>query len=153
MPVTLVGWSRGGIMAREATRLTPEAVRMVITLGSPFAAPAATNVLKQWRLITGESFLAPSPDQLRRLALPLPVPSTSIYSRGDGVVAWQACLEVEGPTRENVEVRSSHIGLGFNAAALWIIADPLAQPLNTWKPFRTSAVTTTLFPRARRGQA
>ena len=153
MPVTLVGWSRGGIMAREAARLAPQAVRMVITLGSPFAAPAATNVLKQWRLITGESFMAPSADQLRRLALPVPVPSTSMYSRSDGVVAWQACLEVEGPTRENVEVRGSHIGLGFNAAALWVIADRLAQPLGTWKPFRPSPLTTALFPRSRRGRA
>ena len=152
-PVSLVGWSRGGIMAREAARLAPEAVRMVITLGSPFAAPAATNVLKQWRLITGESVLAPSAEPLRRLALPLPVPSTSIYSRTDGVVAWRGCLEVEGPRRENVEIRGSHIGLGFNPAALWVIADRLAQPLGTWRPFRPSVLTAALFPRSRRGRA
>ena len=96
-PSRLVGWSRGGIIAREAARLAPDAVRMVITLGSPFAAPAATNVTSRWRLITGESFMAPSAEQMRRLALPLPVPTTSIYSRADGVVAWQACLEAEGP--------------------------------------------------------
>ncbi len=150
LPVTLVGWSRGGIMAREASRFAPEAVRMVITLGSPFAAPAATNVLKSWRLITGEDFLAPSSEELRRLALPLPVPSTSIYSRTDGVVAWRACLEVEGQGRESVEVRSSHIGLGFCAAALWVIADRLAQPLGSWKPFRPGSVTAPFFPRPRR---
>jgi pimeloyl-ACP methyl ester carboxylesterase len=152
-PVSLVGWSRGGIIAREATRLAPETVRMVITLGSPFAAPAATNVVSRWRLITGESFMAPTAEQLRRLALPLPVPSTSIYSRTDGVVAWQACREVEGPRRENVEVRGPHIGLGFNPAAFWVIADRLAQPLGTWTPFRPSALVAALFPGERRGRA
>ena len=146
-PVSLVGWSRGGVIAREASRLAPEAVRMVITLGSPFAAPAATNILSSWRLITGESFLAPNAEQLLRLAIPVPVPSTSIYSRADGVVAWQACLEVEGPNRESVEVRGSHIGLGFNPTALWVIADRLAQPLGTWAPFRPGALAAALFPR------
>ena len=153
MPVSLVGWSRGGIIAREATRLAPEAVRMVITLGSPFAVPAATNVMSAWRLITGEKFLAPSAEQVRQLALPLPVPSTSIYSRTDGVCAWQACLEVEGPQRENVEVRGAHIGLGFNPSAFWVIADRLAQPIGTWKPFRPGPLVATIFPRARRAGA
>jgi len=146
LPVTLVGWSRGGVIAREATRLAPEAARMVITLGSPFAAPAATNVTTSWRLITGEKFMSPTEEELRRLAAPLPVPSTSIYSRTDGVVAWRACLESEGPQRENVEVRGSHIGLGFNPAAFWVIADRLAQPLGTWEPFRPSRLTADLFP-------
>lgn len=148
--VSLVGWSRGGIIAREATRLAPEAVRMVITLGSPFAAPAATNVLSSWRLITGESFMAHTDEELRRLALPLPVPSTSIYSRTDGVCAWQACQEIEGPQRENVEVRGSHIGLGFSPAAFWVMADRLAQPPGTWKPFRPSRLVAFLLPRKRR---
>jgi pimeloyl-ACP methyl ester carboxylesterase len=150
--VSLVGWSRGGIIAREATRLAPEAVRMVITLGSPFAAPAATNVISGWRLITGERFLAPSAEQVRRLALPLPVPSTSIYSRADGVVAWRACREADGPDGENVEVRGSHIGLGFNPAALWVIADRLAQPLGTWSAFRPGTLAAALFPRRGRGR-
>jgi pimeloyl-ACP methyl ester carboxylesterase len=152
-PVSLVGWSRGGIIAREATRLAPEAVRMVITLGSPFAAPGATNVMSSWRLITGEKFLAPDAEQLRRLAQSLPVPSTSIYSRTDGVVAWEACLEIEGPLRESVEVRGSHIGLGFNPSAFWIIADRLAQPLGTWKPFRPGPLVAAIFPKARRARA
>ena len=147
--VSLVGWSRGGIIAREATRLAPECVRMVITLGSPFAAPAASNVFSSWRLLTGERFMAQSPELLRRLADPLPVPSTSIYSRSDGVVAWRACRQAEGPQSENVEVRGAHVGLGFNPAALWVIADRLAQPLGTWAPFRPSPVVAPFFPRGR----
>lgn len=146
--VSLVGWSRGGIIAREATRLAPECVRMVITLGSPFAAPAASNVLSRWRLVTGEGFMAQSPELLRRLADPLQVPSTSIYSRSDGVVAWRACREAEGAESENVEVRGAHIGLGFNPAALWAIADRLAQPFGGWAPFRPSPVAP-FFPRGR----
>jgi hypothetical protein len=147
--VSLVGWSRGGIIAREATRLAPECVRMVITLGSPFAAPAASNVLSSWRLVTGERFMAQSPELLRRLADRLPVPSTSIYSRSDGVVAWRACRQAEGPQSENVEVRGAHIGLGFSPAALWVIADRLAQPFGGWAPFRASPLIAPFFPRGR----
>jgi len=145
-PVSLVGWSRGGIIAREAARMVPHAVRMVITLGSPFAAPAATNVAAVWRRLTGEDFPAQTREQLRRLAEPLPVPSTSIYTRSDGVVAWRACREIEGPRSENVEVRGAHIGLGFNPAALWVIADRLAQPLGAWEPFRPSQLVAPFFP-------
>ena len=148
IPVSLVGWSRGGIIAREAARLAPDSARMVITLGSPFAAPAASNVGAVWRRLTGEAFPAQTQEQMRALAVQLPVPSTSIYSRSDGVVAWQACRQTEGPQSENVEVRGSHIGLGFNPAALWVIADRLAQPLGAWSPFQPSLVVTRLFPRS-----
>ncbi len=148
-PVTLVGWSRGGLIAREAARVAPDAVRMVITLGSPFAAPSATNVGPAWRRLTGAAFPARTPEQWKALAAPLPVPSTSIYSRADGVVAWRACLQSEGPLSENVEVRGSHLGLGFNPAALWVVADRLAQPLGTWTPFRPSGPAAPFFPRRR----
>jgi pimeloyl-ACP methyl ester carboxylesterase len=147
-PVTLVGWSRGGLTAREAARIAPEAVRMAITLGSPFAAPSATNVAALWRRLTGDTFPVQTPEQRKALAAPLPVPCTSIYSRADGVVAWRACLQPQGPNSENVEVRGSHLGLGFNPAALWVIADRLAQPLGTWKPFRPSALAAPFFPRS-----
>ena len=85
---------------------------------------------------------------MRALATPLPIPSTSIYSRSDGVVAWRASRQTEGPQSENVEVRGSHIGLGFNPAALWVIADRLAQPIGAWTPFRPSPVVARLFPRS-----
>jgi pimeloyl-ACP methyl ester carboxylesterase len=92
LPVSLIGWSRGGIMAREAAREIPTAVRMVIILGSPFAAPGASNVGGVWRLLTGGKNATPTPDRIKLLARPIPVPATSIYTRSDGVVAWQACL-------------------------------------------------------------
>ena len=150
MPVSLVGWSRGGIIAREATRLAPEAVRMVITLGSPFAAPAATNVMSAWRLITGEKFLAPSPEQVRQLALPLPVPSTSIYSRTDGVVrlaGLPGSRKVRSGERRGAR-RAYRARL--QPVALWVIADRLAQPLGAWAPFRPGPLVAAIFPRARR---
>lgn len=148
--VSLIGWSRGGIIAREAARQVPSAVRMVITLGSPFAAPGASNVRVIWRLLTGQSYQPPTLERVSRLAQTLPVPSTSIYTRADGVVAWRACLEQEGRERENVEVATTHIGLGFHAPALWVIADRLAQPEGTWKPFRPNAATAPWFPRPSR---
>ena len=148
-PVTLIGWSRGGLIAREAARMAPDAVRMAITLGSPFAAPAATNVGVAWRRLTGEAFPARTAEQLKALAEPPPIPCTSIYSRADGVVAWRACLQPEGPQSENVEVRGSHLGLGFNPAVLWVVADRLAQPLGAWTRFRPSGPAAPFFPRAR----
>ncbi len=145
-PVTLVGWSRGGMIAREAARVAPDDIRMVITLGSPVAGVSATNAGRAWRRLTGEALPTRSPAEIAALAAPLPVPMTSIYSRGDGVVAWRACLVAEGPTAENVEVRGSHLGLGFNPAALWVVADRLAQSPGTWKPFRPSGLAARFFP-------
>jgi pimeloyl-ACP methyl ester carboxylesterase len=145
--VSLIGWSRGGIMAREIARQIPDCVRMVITLGSPFADPTANNVGVIWKLLTGED-VPRNPERMRQLAAPIPVPATAIYTRADGVVAWRACLEQPGPNRENVEVRSTHIGLGFHAPALWVIADRLAQRWGTWKPFRAAPIVAPFFPRA-----
>src|SRR5881227_1518573 len=102
LPVSLVGWSRGGIMAREVAREIAPDIRMVITLGSPFAAPTASNVRTLWRLLTGEK-AAPQAERMRALARPIPVPATAIYTRSDGIVAWQACLEQEGAQSENIE--------------------------------------------------
>jgi hypothetical protein len=121
---------------------------MVITLGSPFAAPSANNVRTIWRLLTGEPAATANSSRYAALAQPLPVPTTSIFTRSDGVVAWQACLEQEGPQRENVEVNTTHLGLGFHAPAFWTIADRLAQPDGVWAPFRPNPLIAPFFPRA-----
>jgi hypothetical protein len=104
-------------------------VLQVITLGSPFADPSATIPARLYRALLG------TPARERPLAEPLSVPTTSIYSRSDGVVAWRSCLEQPGPRRENVEVWSSHCGLGHHPAALLVIADRLAQAEGSWHPF------------------
>jgi pimeloyl-ACP methyl ester carboxylesterase len=129
--VSLVGWSLGGIYARELARRFPGEVRQVITLASPFRDPSATAVAR---------FFGRRPrDQdgpfAASMGLPLPVPATSILSRSDGIVAWRSCLEEDGPRRENVVVESSHCGMGHHVAALAVIADRLAQPEGTWAPF------------------
>lgn len=146
--VSLVGWSLGGIFARELARSRPGLVRQVITLGSPFGltdpgdsrANAAYQRLGVLHVSPGS---IPKRAQLRR---PIPVPTTSVYSRLDGVVPWRACLNTPGPLRENVAVYSSHLGMGHNAAVLWVMADRLAQDEGAWQPFHAPSLVRHLFP-------
>jgi pimeloyl-ACP methyl ester carboxylesterase len=144
--VSLVGWSLGGLYARELARTVPECVRLVITMGSPFTGhPKANNVWRLFEMISGTRIDDWDPELLERSREPLPVPSTSIYSRSDGVVAWQCSLESEGPKRENIEVISSHCGLGHHPLALYAIADRLAQPEGRWRPFRRTGLRRLLY--------
>ncbi len=137
--VSIIGWSAGGIYARELARALPDDVRSVITLGSPFRgnhqASTAWNV---WRLVNrgAEATEAVSESALERRAQPLSVPTTCIYSKSDGIVAWQCCTSLPAPETENVEVRSSHLGYGHNVETLSVIADRLAQSEDSWRPFR-----------------
>jgi hypothetical protein len=130
--ISLVGWSLGGIYARELARRRPDDVRQVITLASPFRDPDATSAL-----ITRLAGRRPprAPDVIERLRSPLPVPTTAIYSRTDGIVAWQSCVEPRGPQSESVEVGTSHCGMGHHPAALLVIANRLAQPDGAWRHF------------------
>jgi hypothetical protein len=84
------------------------------------------------------------PSEERRPSLP--VPSTAIYSRTDGVVRWHTCIDAVDATHENVEVRGSHSGLGFNPAVLFVIADRLGQLEGRWRPFRPPAALRRLYP-------
>ena len=130
--VSLVGWSLGGIYARELARAHPEKVRCVITLASPFRDPLATNVNR----LASLAFAPPSPVvPTERLRAPLAVPSTSFYSETDGIVAWQSCLSDTSPRAENLAVRSSHCGMGHHPTVLLAIADRLSQPEGAWQPF------------------
>lgn len=132
--VSLVGWSLGGVYAREIAKMMPDDVRLVISLGSPFTgSPKATNAWRVYQLVSGEKEI----DEARFAALkerPL-VPTTSIFSRTDGVVAWQCSIEEESESSENIEVHASHVGMGMNATALYAIADRLGQPEGQWKRF------------------
>ena len=132
--VSLVGWSLGGVYAREIAKLMPEAVRCVITLGSPFTGShRATNAWRIYELASGHKL--DKPDVLRLIRTPPPVPTTSIYSRSDGVVAWQCSINETGSLTENIEVAASHVGMGLNPAVWYAIADRLAQHEGRWKPF------------------
>jgi pimeloyl-ACP methyl ester carboxylesterase len=134
--VSLIGWSLGGIYARELARAHPDQVRFVITLATPFRDISATHAARLVPLRPGGRSLREARELHEHLRRPLPVPSTSIYSRTDGIVAWQSCLEEEGPERESVEVTCSHTGMGFHPGALAVIADRLAQPEGAWRPYR-----------------
>ena len=132
--VSLVGWSLGGIYARELAKEAPELVRCVITLGSPFSGhPRGTNAWRLFEWVSGQSVEDPA---LRaQIQGTPPVPTTSIYSRTDGVVAWQCCLNPAAARAENIEVHASHIGMGMNPLALVAIADRLSQDPQQWRPF------------------
>jgi pimeloyl-ACP methyl ester carboxylesterase len=137
--VSIIGWSAGGIYARELARAFPDDVRSVITLGSPFRGNhQASTAWRVWRLVNrgAEATEAMSETASMRRAQPLSVPTTCIYSKTDGIVAWQCCTSLPAPDTENVEVHSSHIGYGHNLETLSVIADRLAQPENSWRPFQ-----------------
>lgn len=127
-PVTLIGWSLGGLYARELAKLMARRVRQVITIGTPFNAQADhTNVGWLFRLLSGGS-PAMSPALSRRLRTPPPVRTTSIYSRSDGIVAWQTCRhDKRSSLVHDIEVDGSHFGLGWNREVLAAVADRLGQ--------------------------
>jgi hypothetical protein len=147
--VSLVGWSLGGIYARELARQQPHRVRQVITLGSPFNLSNKAN--HAWRLyerLSGQT-IDSQPEQMNLLRAPLEVPATAIYSRSDGVVAWQTCIDDENREQtQNIEVPGSHCGLGHNPMVLYVIADRLSQPPDAWKPFDRSGLRKLVYPRS-----
>lgn len=149
-PVTIVGWSLGGIYARELARVAPHAVRQVITLGTPIQmieddSSGAEQIWKRLRHLHEPTFKREVRAAFRP---PLEVPVTSIYSRTDGVVNWQSSLIRKTPTTENVRVLGSHCGLGFNTSVIYVIADRLAQPIGTWRPFKAPLLLSAAYPRA-----
>ena len=148
-PVSVIGWSLGGIYARELARQDPGRVRQVITLGSPFALtdPAqsrADGAFRRRAYLHARAGRVPTREQIIR---PIEVPSTSVYSRRDGIVAWQACVEPETELHANVEVRCSHLGLGVDPATLWLIADRLALPAGPQPRFRPPPFLRVMYPR------
>jgi len=137
--VSLVGWSLGGIYARDLALQLPDMVRAVITLGSPFANDIrATNATRLYEALSGEA-VDDNPEIRQAIAGDLPVPATSVYSRTDGIVNWHTSLLRPSKTAENIEVHfASHIGLGVNPAALWAVADRLAQAEGEFRHFDRS---------------
>ena len=133
-PIDIVGWSLGGIMARLLALHHPDRVRQVISLGSPIhIVDPDANISDSVRRLSQLAGL--QRDRRGHDLTVVPVPSTEIYSRGDGVVAPSSCIQPVGPTSENIEVRGAHIGLGHNPAVVWAVADRLAQRDGDWEPF------------------
>ena len=140
--ISLIGQSLGGVFSRELARLYPDQVRQVISLGSPIqmekSEAVAAVVSRMFEQSTGMS-----PEEMKEAleyfdetSAP-PVPMTAIYSKGDGVVHWCACMEQEeGDHTQNIRVCGSHCGMGFNASIYHIIADRLAQAENAWQKYQ-----------------
>jgi len=146
-PVSIVGWSLGGIYARELAKEMPKQVRCVITLGTPFTGhPRATNAWRFFELVSGQQVKDHALlEEIRRTP---PVPTTSIYSRTDGVVAWRCSVMEPGPLSENIEVHASHLGLGMNPLALYVVADRLAQHPGDWQRFEPHGARRWFYPRS-----
>ncbi|HET7525746.1 MAG TPA: alpha/beta fold hydrolase [Burkholderiaceae bacterium] len=143
--VSLVGWSLGGLYARELAKEAPEIVRIVVTLGSPFTGPReASNARRTYEWL--QRGREQSHHRHEDLRTPPPVPTTSIYTRSDGIVAWQCSVETPSPMAENIEVHASHMGLGVNPLALYALADRLAQPEGAWQPFERNGARQRLYP-------
>ncbi len=144
-PIDIIGWSLGGVFGRMLALNRPEMVRQVITLGSP---------IKIDRQQSNVSFLFELMGSIWKFAFAsqrldvdrIPVPSTTIWTRHDGVVPGIACRQTPGPQAEAIEVRGSHFGLGWNVAVLRVVADRLALPDGEWRPFDVSTVTRALYP-------
>jgi pimeloyl-ACP methyl ester carboxylesterase len=136
--ISLVGHSLGGIYARELARRAPDAVRGVITLGSPVrlgermssnAEPVVRALQSRYSERAKAGF---PPGEIHET---VGVPLTAIITRTDGVVHWSTCVVDQGSMQECVVVKGSHSGLIHNPAALLVVADRLAQPEGQWLPY------------------
>ena len=155
-PVSIVGWSLGGVHALAVAERAAYAVRQVITLGSPIvysdkSDSVFTALRAQAAKIGGVPISTPQNnplgwrDNFERLPTALPI--TSIYSRTDAVVGWRRShLRRPGKTRDNIEVHSSHLGLGVNPAVLYAVADRLAAHPETFSPFHRTGWRTLVYP-------
>jgi len=138
--VSLVGQSLGGAYAHLLALQRPDAVRCVVTLGSPLAGHArASNAWRLYEFLSGES--AADPRLARQIRQAVRVPTTAIYSRSDGIVAWQSSVAPEGPQSESIEIVSSHLGMAVHPLVLYLVAERLAQPEGRWQPFDGSGAT------------
>ena len=140
--VSLVGWSLGGVMARELAKQLPDQVRQVVTLGSPISGKVEASTIS-WiynQIANPPEISAQMRDLIDNIQHPPEhVPSTSIFTKTDGIVHWRGCIEPKAPTTDNIEVYASHCGLGVNPIVFFAVADRLALPENDWSPFDRKA--------------
>ena len=150
--LSLVGWSLGGIYARQLAKRVPDKVRCVISLGSPFTgSPKATNAWKVYEFASGQRVddrdrphrRARSPSR-RRCRPPRSSAAPTASAPGRPASTRKA------PLVENIEVYGSHCGLGHHPAAVYAVADRLAQPEGQWKKFDRSGWKSLVYPDWRR---
>lgn len=144
--ISIVGWSLGGIFAREVAKSNPNIVRGVISLGSPISGDVEhSNVGRLYEAINGKPTEAMKA-RLETISEAPPVPTTSIYTKTDGIVAWKGSIQRPGNTQsENICVPASHIGLVMNPLVIYAVADRLAQPDGDWTPFEAGGLKRFVF--------
>ena len=147
-PVSLLGHSLGGIFARELARALPTRVRQVISLGSPFGEGRWTGSYPS-RFFASLNPRDDLPVAERVLPTAPPVPTTAIYSKGDGICNWRTARQAPEdahPRAQSIQVRGSHCGMTLNPAIWFLVAERLAQPLDDWQPFQPREWTRLLYP-------
>ncbi len=150
--LSIVGWSLGGVFARELAKMHPEIVRMVISLGSPIANDRRHSAPSRlFEAINGKQTQPEAEGRYRDLEAAPPVPTTSILTKTDGVVSWRGSVQCpsKGKQTENIVVPASHVGLGVNPLVMVAVADRLAQPEGEWRPFDRSGWRGRVFKYAR----
>lgn len=129
--LTLIGWSLGGVIAREVARECPERVRELITIGTPVVGgPRYTRVAELFARLEHVDLEHLERRIHERNLRPLTCPLTCIYSKSDGIVAWRAAIDRYNPQARNVRVTGSHLGLGLNPLVWRVIALTLAGKPN-----------------------
>lgn len=135
-PATLIGWSLGGLYARELGKLLAPKLRQVITIATPFNGGADGNGAGWLSSVLGGGATSIDPKWIQRFRIPPPIRTTSIYSRSDGVVAWETCRhDKRSRLVQDVEVDGSHMGMGWNREVFDVVADRLGQHAGPWRPY------------------
>ena len=151
--VSIVGWSLGGVFARELAKLHPDAVRQVISLGSPIHDDRGhTNASRLFEYFNGKDPEPVKHGHFTGLDQAPPVPTTSILTKTDGIVHWRGSVQqpqAGNDQTENIEVLASHVGMGVNPSVMVALADRLKQPEGEWKPFAPRLSQRWMFPRNR----
>ena len=126
-PVKLVGWSLGGVLARDVAREAPSLVEQVVTLGSPIVGgPKYTVFAGGYRKHGIDLEKLAEAANAREAARPLPCPVTAIYARRDGIVAWGSCIDPNYKQVQHFETSATHFGMPFHPQTLRLIAEALA---------------------------
>ena len=138
--VSLIGWSLGGMTMRIFAQHHPEKIKQVISLGAPFSGiKGKTHVGWWYTLLAGESVQSFNDTWTKEAAMKPLMPSTSIYSKTDGMVSWEYCIDWEtGPETQNIEVYCNHLGFGMNPSVWCILTDRLRQKEGEWTLFDES---------------
>lgn len=133
-PVVLMGWSLGGVMAREITRQHPDLVKMVMTFGAPIVGGPKFTVTDWWYNLQNIDIDQMERELMSQYAVPIERPIVAYYSKNDSVIDWRACIDPYSPNVEHIEVDSTHFGMGFSAEIIQHMLKTLQIPASVPSP-------------------